>query len=266
VAPKLKTRERLDLLGQTVTDDLDFSGTHFTGTVTLKNAVLEGEVDFSGCEFDEAPDFGDSVFRERVWFSDAVFRQGCSVKGTVFEKFVDFGRVRADGDVVFTGASILQSLGTEESRFTGALVFNRVTFESTSLLGPMHVEELELRLASFARRVRVEITGGSIVCERASFSGGVQFLAGGVDLWLTDTELGPASLITHYGPSSSAPPRVITVSGTDMSHLTLGIVDMSLCKFTAAHNLDKLRIESDDAFGWTPRNFWISRRRITGDG
>jgi hypothetical protein len=57
----------------------------------------------------------------------------------------------------------------------------------------------------------------------------------------------------------------VTLSGTDVSSLAVSQVDLSSCKFVHAHNLDKLRVNSDDSFGWTPEGPWFSRRQITGD-
>jgi uncharacterized protein YjbI with pentapeptide repeats len=262
----------LDYSGKTVTTDLEWRDVRFTGDVDLSGAVFEGRVNFSGCRFESRPNFDNAVFRDRVWFTGARFADGASFRGVTFERYLAFDHVVMLGSADFIGATLQEGMSTEATWITDELNLNRAWFENQSLLGVMRVGRLSLNLTTFSRRVRMEMTARSVMCERATFAGGVQFLLSGADIELRDCGLGPASLVSVLPARPwmrrrrfPRPPRVITISGTDMSNLTFAIVDMSICKMIAAHNLEKIGLDVDDVFGWTPRSFWVSRRKITGD-
>ena len=246
----------------------DFRGAVFEETADFRGAVFEDRVDFAGAVFRKGAIFSNAVFHGRVWFRDARIEADANFRGATFEKFLVLENATVGGDLLFVGADFQLGASFEQVTVEGDLELNRATFGvTTSLIGPLTAGQVFLRLTTFARRVRLELNTGALDIERAVFGGGVQFLLGGAP-WvkLVDSALGPASLIA-IDPNDHAgrPPRVLTLSGTDLSNLTVGTVDLSACKFTVAHNVERLRLDYDYAFGWTPRNFWISRRRITGD-
>jgi hypothetical protein len=63
-------------------------------------------------------------------------------------------------------------------------------------------------------------------------------------------------------------PRLLSLRRADVAGLTVANVDLRACRFLGAHNLDKLRIESEDSFhytphpGWTQAGFWATRQTI----
>jgi uncharacterized protein YjbI with pentapeptide repeats len=247
-----------DYSGRTL-DDADFRG-----------RVFEGRADFGGCVFTTRPDFSGAVFKDRVFFTGAVFEQGADFHEATFEKFADFEKARFTGEARFTGAVFENGLTVEDVTVDGVLRFDRARFERTVRMGPVHADEVDFRLVVFQRRVRIELVTGLVRCERAGFFDGVQFLLDGADLILKDSELGPASVVATYGGprgrhGPARPPRLITVSGTDVAHLSVSQVDLSACKLIYAHNLDQMRVRADDAFGWTPRTIRVTRRQVIGD-
>jgi hypothetical protein len=56
-------------------------------------------------------------------------------------------------------------------------------------------------------------------------------------------------------------PYITTMSGTDLTGVTLSNLDLSRCKFIDSRNLDKLRLEGGVQFSTTPTGFRISFRR-----
>jgi uncharacterized protein YjbI with pentapeptide repeats len=250
-------------------DDVAFAGRRFQDA-DFRDWVFEGRVDLSDCVFTGRADFSGAVFKGRVFFARAVFENGADFHEAVFERFANFEDIKVAGEARFTGAAFDNGLTVENAVVDGELKFNRAHFEKTSRMGPVRAEKVDFRLVVFLRRVRLEIIADHILCERAGFYEGVQFLLDRADLVLKDSELGPASLLATYtarrersGPSTR--PRLITVSGTDVFNLSVSRADLSACKFIYAHNLDKLRVNVDDAFGWAPRSLWFTRRQITGD-
>ncbi|MFI6522835.1 pentapeptide repeat-containing protein [Spirillospora sp. NPDC050679] len=255
-----------DLSGQTFTD-ADFSGHVFEGRADFSRCVFRGRTDFTGAAFHGAADFTGAAFTERALFAGAAFEAGADFYDARFEAFADFQNARVAGDLRCSGAAFADGPLLEGVEITGTLRLNRAVLTDSSLLGPFRADRIVLRSAVFERRTRVEADTRWVNCERVRFSGGVQLLVSGADVLLTDCELGSASLVApnRVGGRAGGRPRMVSVSGTDMSNLTFGDVDLSPCKFTVAHNLEKVKIEQEDAFGWTPRSPWISRRRVTGD-
>ncbi|HEX2314192.1 MAG TPA: pentapeptide repeat-containing protein [Thermomonospora sp.] len=249
-------------------DDHDFSGR------TLVDADFRGRVftertQFTDCVFVGRPDFSDAVFQDRVFFTRAVFQDGANFYGATFEKFANLEEVRVTGDARFTASVFASGLTLENAEFD-RLLLNRARFEVTSRMGPVRAAEVNMILTVFPLRVRIELAAELVRCERTFFPGGVQFLLDGADLVLKDCELGPASRVATFnrrrrGQDPARRPRLTTVSGTDVATLSISQVDMSACKLMYAHNLDLLRLRTDDAFGWTPRTPWVARRQVIGD-
>ena len=51
----------------------------------------------------------------------------------------------------------------------------------------------------------------------------------------------------------------------DVAGLELANVDLAGCRFTGAHNLDKLRLEADVAFGLSPSRLGWERRQLVAE-
>ncbi|WP_067486022.1 pentapeptide repeat-containing protein [Actinomadura hibisca] len=249
------------------TGDVDYSGQVFEADADFHGHVFEGDADFSGCVFRGGADFGGAVFQGWTSFNGAVFEAEADFYNGRFARYADFRNVEVAGSLRFSGVSFADGPQLDGAEITGTVRLNRAVFKDASLLGPFRSGRIVLRSAVFERRVRVEADTPQVDATRVRFSGGVQLLVSGADVLLTDCELGPASLVApnRVAGREGGRPRMVSVSGTDLSNLTFGDVDLSACKFTVAHNLEKVKIEQEDAFGWTPRSVRVSRRRITGD-
>ncbi|WP_329519958.1 pentapeptide repeat-containing protein [Spirillospora sp. NBC_01491] len=261
---------------------------HHSGQ-TFENAdfrghVFDGPADFSACVFDGGADFTGCVFKGRVLFTGAAFQSGASFYGAVFEDFVNLRGATVRGDAVFTGAVFEDGPLTRDLAVTGALVLKRTTFRATSHLGHITAGELDLSMADFEQRLRLEVTAGRIRCDRTRFLGGVRILAGttpgravpesavwpevhtGVEVELADTEFGGASMVGPRDPDDRpAWPRIMSLAGTDVAQLTVSYTRMSECRLAGAHNLDRLRIEGHNTFDIAPPSFWLTRRFIIRD-
>ncbi|REE99213.1 pentapeptide repeat-containing protein [Thermomonospora umbrina] len=248
----------------------DYTGRTF-GAADFRDRVFDTPAIFTDCVFTERPDFSGAVFKARVFFTRAVFERGVDFHETTFEKFANFEDVAVTGDARFTGAVFETGLLLEHAEIDGVLRLDRVQFHETRLMGPLRAKEIDFRLVVFHRRARLEFVTGLVRCERASFYGGVQFQLDGADIILKDSELGPASRVATYTAERerygrpARRPRLVTVSGTDVATLSISRADLSACKLMHAHNLDLLRVRTDDAFGLTPRRLRLARREVIGD-
>jgi hypothetical protein len=58
---------------------------------------------------------------------------------------------------------------------------------------------------------------------------------------------------------------LLSLRGANVAGLTIGNVNLADCRFAAAHNLDKLRLEADSAFGLSPAVAGWERRQIIAE-
>lgn len=262
------------LSGRTL-DEADFRG-----------AVFEGHVDFTRSVFSTRADFTGAVFKGRVYFQGAVFEDDASFQDAVFERFANFASVRFRTHVRFKGATF-DELSIKGVSVERDLLFNWARFQNTSLLGPIEARTLDLRQATFHRRVRVEAGANRLLAERSRFLGGVRLLVGpgpaagpdeetaearwpdepgGPTIDLTDVEFGAASLVGPRHPAEGAPPpRIVALGGTDVGPLTVSYTRLSECRLAGVHNLNQLTIEGHRAFESSPPRAWLARRAIIRD-
>jgi hypothetical protein len=106
----------------------------------------------------------------------------------------------------------------------------------------------------FASLVRIEADASTLTCHRGRFPGGVRLDVRRALVRLDDSDLSAPSLLT----AASAPdgiterPRLLSLQGANVAGLALGNVDLADCRFTGAHNLDKLRLEAGTTFRRSP--------------
>ena len=207
------------------------------------------------------------------------------------------GRALFQGTTFTEDAYFGSSTFTEAADFRGATFiknadFRGATFNESKLLGPLTADRLELSGAQFGTAVVIEAESGEVSCQRARFSGGVEFRIrhGRVDL--SEVFLGAASSLATsateftfreifrrksilvrgteqqvkgwHARNSAVDHRPVLTSlrGTDVSELALTDVDLRWCRFAGAHHLDKLRIEGDSPFLRPPRAWWRSPRQV----
>lgn len=60
-------------------------------------------------------------------------------------------------------------------------------------------------------------------------------------------------------------PRLLSLRGADLAGLAVSNVDLRACRFGGAHNLDKLRIEGDDALGFAPPSWRWTKRQVIAE-
>ena len=68
----------------------------------------------------------------------------------------------------------------------------------------------------------------------------------------------------HAGQISEQP-RLLSLQRANVAGLGLGNVNLADCRFAGAHNLDKLRLEADVAFGLSPARAGWERRQVIAE-
>ena len=233
-----------------------FNGATFQGDAEFDEAIFQGDARFDEATFQGDAGFTEATFQGGARFNRATFQRGAGFNGATFQ-----------GDATFHGAA----------------------FERAQQFGPLLAhEQLNLDVARFAQPVRIEASTISICCRRARFPGGVQFRLRWADVVLDDTDIPVPSLLTGISLLASErlalaerriardwerkdaghvseQPRLLSLQRANVAGLGLANVDLAYCRFSGAHNLDKLRLEADVAFKLSPARVGWEQRQVIAE-
>ena len=229
----------------------------------FQQASFPGEADFSRASFQDEANFRGARFQGVALFEGAIFR----------------------GEAVFDRADFQERAWFHEARFCGVASFVRVSFERATRVGSLVARELVLDGALFRARVHLAVTAAEVCAQQSRFPGGVHLQLRYASIALDDADLaGPAILAGDPMPLSaheeqverdgewlppgpgSEPwrPRLLSICRANVAGLHLAHVDLRVCRFAGAHNLDRLRIEGAPLFMRTT-GWWRARRKILAE-
>ena len=209
--------------------------------------------------------FGRATFTGDAWFGGATFTDHAAFNQATFSRGGWFDGATFSGGTRFDGAT-----------FSGGARFISVRFEQARQFGPLLAYRgLVLDDVQFAQPVQIEVSSTGVCCRRARFAGGVQFRLRWAHVVLDDTDLAAPSILTGISRLSSAElanreeqiarawrrllageiserPQLVSLRRANVAGLGLSNVTAADCRFVGAHNLDKLRLESDVSFATAP--------------
>ena len=261
-----------------------FNGATFGGEAWFDRADLR-YAGFGGATFQGGAQFHDTTFRHTAWFSGASFRAAAEFDRAIFQ-----------GDAQFSGAIFQSNARFAGAVFQGMAGFAGAAFERAQQFGPVLAHRgLNLDGVQFVEPVQIEATTIGMCCRQARFRGGVQFRLRWARVVLDDTDLSAPSLLTGiprmasdamalWEQSSalreqriirawqrllagqiSEQPRLLSLQRTNVAGLGLANINLADCRFTGAHNLDKLRLEADVVFGLSPARLGWERRQVIAE-
>ena len=254
-----------------------FSGATFTGAAVFRGATFTGAAWFYEVTFTGDAGFGGATFTGAAWFYGATFT------GAAW-----FSRATFTGDARFREATFTGHAWFYEATFKRAAEFDGVRFEQARQFGPLLAYRgLVLDDVQFAQPVQIEVSSTGVCCRRARFPGGAQFRLRWARVVLDDAELAGPSILAGIPRLSSEAlarreariarawrrllageiserPQLVSVRRANVAGLGLSNVSVADCRFAGAHNLDKLRLESDVSFATAPSPVDPSGRRWEG--
>ena len=255
-----------------------FAGATFKGAAEFGGATFEASAEFGKATFKGAAGFGKATFKGAAEFGGATFEASAEFGKATFEGAAGFGKATFEGDAWFSETTFKRNTWFGKATFKGAAEFGESAFKGdVPVLGPIAVGgSLNLDGVQFASLVRIETHGGAVTCRRGRFPGGVRFDVRYAEVRLDDTDLSVPSLLT--GPAGALDPRntaeiiagtglpwLLSLQGANVAGLTLGNVNLALCRFAGAHNLDKLRLEAGTFFGLSPAVAGWERRQVIAE-
>jgi len=248
----------------TFNSDARFHGVTFNGDAGFRETPFNGLAWFGGATFTGDAEFGGATFTGEAWFEGGATFTGPAV----------FDGATFSDKAVFDGATFSDEAKFREATFKRRASFAGVRFEQAREFGPLLAYfGLVLDDVQFAQPVQIEVSSTELSCSRARFTGGAQFRLRGATVLLDDTDLAAPSILTGLlHPSSeslaeqeeriagdwplprplSEQPQLLSLQRANVAGLGLTNVSATDCRFAGAHNLDKLRLESDVSFASAP--------------
>ena len=248
----------------------------FRGDAWFNQATFRGGAWFGGATFGGGAWFDEATFQDRAGFSRATFSGYAWFGGATFRDRAGFGQTTFCGGAGFGGATFQGRAVFDEATFRGRAWFGRVSFGQTRRLGPLLAHRgLVLDDVQFEQPVQIEVSSTALCCRRARFAGGAQFRLRWARVVLDDTDLSAPSILAGIPRLSSEElarqeeqisrawrrllpgqipgrPQLVSLRRADMAGLGLNHISAADCWFADAHNLDKLRLESDVSFAAAP--------------
>jgi uncharacterized protein YjbI with pentapeptide repeats len=278
-----------------------FRGATFQGAAEFHRATFQGPADFGGATFQDAAwfteamfqgpaaDFVEATFQGPAGFTEATFRGAAGFDRATFRGDAGFGGATFRGAAAFGGATFRGDAAFGGATFRGDAAFGGATFEQAQQFGPLLAHGgLNLDAVQFAQPVRIEASTIRMCCRRARFPGGVQFRLRWAGIVLDDTDIPAPSLLTgiprlasetlalaeqqiatggeqQHAGQVSGQPRLLSLRRANVAALGLANVDLAGCRFSGAHNLDKLRLEADVAFKPSPARVGWEQRQVIAE-
>jgi uncharacterized protein YjbI with pentapeptide repeats len=254
-----------------------FGDARFQREAWFGEAVFHGTAGFGRAVFHSLAGFGDARFQREAWFGEAVFH------GTA-----GFGRATFHDAAMFNGSTFHREAGFAKATFHREAWFTKATFEHAERVGPLLARELVLDGAVFVARVQLDVAAAAVCARRTQFPAGALLRLRYASVVLDDANLAaPAILAAVSSPFPAIAdqerqvarywqrlppgprqqrwrPRVLSLRRADVAGLRLANVDLRACRFAAAHNLDRLRIEGAPLFARTT-GWWRARRKTLAE-
>jgi uncharacterized protein YjbI with pentapeptide repeats len=254
-----------------------FGGASFRYAAYFVRANWQGATHFTGASFQAWARFDLASFEGEVGFGRASFQGRAMFHRATFKDRVEFYRATFQGEARFDGASFQDAAG-----------FDEASFERATQIGPLLARQLVLDGAVFNERVQLDVTAAAMCVRRTQFPAGVLLRLRYASVFLDDANLAaPAILAAVSSPFPELAeqerqvercwqrlppgprqqrwrPRVLSLRRADVAGLRLANVDLRACRFAAAHNLDRLRIEGAPLFARTS-GWWRARRKTLAE-
>jgi uncharacterized protein YjbI with pentapeptide repeats len=270
-------QRRAVFAGATLEGEAGFAEATFQRVARFAGVTFQSEAGFDGVTFEGAAGFAEATFQGRAVFAGVTFEGVAWFTGATFQRVA-----------WFTGATFQGTAGFAEAVFEGVAGFARVTFEHAPQVGPLLARQLVLDGAVFGERAQLEVTAAAVCARRAQFPAGVHLRLRFASVVLDDANLAAPAIVAGApfpfleleaqeqqvvhgwerlppGPRAQRwRPRLLSVSRADVAGLRLADVDLRACRFTGAHNLDRLRLEGAPLFARTA-GWWRARRKTLAE-
>jgi uncharacterized protein YjbI with pentapeptide repeats len=255
------TLQKVEFQGCDLSASVDLSGLTGAPGISAERSTLGDGLQFAE---DCVLNCRGTRFLRRVGISGRHVAAGSRFDRAIFEGGASIDNCTFDEDAMFEEATFKGPVRFHEVTVTDAARFKDAVFERPSaFIGMSVAHRLELDGAWFQERATLQATASRLAMVGTRFGSGgtIRVEANSIDL--SEAEFGGPSLLAVAREAQTVP-RVVSIRGANVEGLTLSGLDLSECRFHRAHNLDKLRLETDASLGSTPR--WSLSDVLSGRG
>jgi len=286
VSNERPTLVRADFSRATFVDGATFKRINFAGGAAFEGTLFRQPLFMIGCSFEDDAYFSRARFRSNAFFNGVHFTRA-TFERVLFERGADFSGCEFDSLSLYgtqSHASLaLPSIVVHGDASIGP-VFSATTIrlDGSQFEGVATIEvvahELTCMATTFNRAALMRVRRALVVLDHAVFRQ-PSTLAAAVGVFERaladhdDGDLFDEVKLERLGLPQQ--PSLVSLNLVDASCLGLSGVNLSVCLFRGARNLDGLRIEGSRTFGRTPRTVrwawawppvrWWTTRRVVAD-
>jgi hypothetical protein len=237
-----------------------FDRTAFGDRAGFDSATFGNEARFHDATFGNQTRFGDATFGNNALFIGTSFGADASFSGATFGDDAWFGGVTFGNDVWFDRVTFGDNAQFGPILAAGGLWLERASFGQSPVLA-VSAEHIRCRQARFPHGGRLQFRWAEIALDGASFGRPSVLEAA----WpFEGSKIGDESALierirTNGQSYRTERPRPVCLAGADVQNLVLAGCDLRACRFTGAHNLTALRLESTIVLPATPRGWQQGR-------
>lgn len=281
-------------------DSVDFSDATFGGLAQFSYTKFTGRAAFDGVTFDGDAQFDRATFADDAWFHRAAFAYDAWFSHVKFNGDAWFSGATFIGETQFDAADFTRIAGFPRVRFGASISFGPVVadvalFDEASFAKHVVLEVEAGVLSAYSARfddgVELRVRHARVWLRR-TFFGAVSSMSGTAAPFVIRTGRATAKSAAGLGTmdvtagserahrwmvaagrdpipgkrrgsgeSEVWVPLLLSLEETDVSQLTLIETDLKWCRFSGAHQLDKLRLEGRSPFhrppaGWRAGRAW----------
>jgi hypothetical protein len=259
----------------------------FVGSVLFGHATFAGDARFGHATFAGDARFSHATFVGNARFSHATFAGNATFSHATFAYAAGFGFVTFSGDARFDDVSFAHGAGFGHAIFARVANFDSAVFRHSAAFGSARFEQarkfgpllayrgLVLDSAEFSQPVEIEVSSSGICCRGTRFQGGAQLRLRWARVSLDEADFPAPSILAGVPQLSSSKlatqeeqivrswrrllagqiseqPQLLSLMRANVAGLGLSNVTVADCRFSGAHNLDKMRLEADVRFSTAP--------------
>ncbi|MBP0936299.1 pentapeptide repeat-containing protein [Streptomyces sp. KCTC 0041BP] len=257
----------------TFLDRLSLWGARFDAEVSFFEAHMQGRSKFENCTFSDAARFAGAKFEERVNFKGACF-EDVTFEGARFGGGLSLIGIRAEGRFRIPGATIRGTLNVSEAQFLSSVEFgpivcgHEIVAHHSVWDGRTRISaatpRMDLSWTRFEKSLKLDIRHAEIFLDGVMFEEPTSVTAATDPFRYNGSGSERSSVFAEDCIPESAQrvaPLLASLHSADLSNLSISGINLAECRFTKSHNLEKLRIDGDDApFGHSPSGWRCSRR------
>jgi len=233
-----------------------------TGAIRLELAAVQGDVNLTDAAIDGAVSLAGAEIEGGVYLAGARIDGNLYMAGLKVSGDLNLANIKVAGDISSADAKIDGSI-----YLAGAIIGGGGSFDVTNVAGDLQLEASEFTRwvslnGSFSSMNKVDLSG-------AHFLGGLTARLGNAEVLMDRVELRAPSVVADLSRidergETIVAPHLLSLTGTDVTALTLSGVDLRPCRFSGAFDLDNLRIEGSLRLAGRPHQ-WQTRRKVLAE-